>query len=550
MFNIFVIWLTASLLDIFLVKDFNYFLDNFSERFVINLSLSSFALLLIIIIFRNYKKSLYLFLAIPTIIQATYFEVYRKLVSSFGFQTFFEDSSMILNLWLENINFLKTIFILTVFWFLIKRISNLKLSKWIIFPSSFFLISIYTLIILSWYSVPNFQNSIISYYGSFIDSIRLGIYQKTQINRPKLEAKNRENLPNIIFIVGESLVLNHTSLFGYARNTTPKLLELEQKNEIIKFKNAVSIGTKTRLSVPYMLVGLSGIDPHGIIYKYPTIINYAKSVGYKTSFITAQDLSWGGMKDFLIDRDTDYFVNGTKYNPNARVHKGADDLVIVQKEIFPIIENSTKPFFMVYQMDGNHYPYSKHSPKNWKKWTENGRNSVNAYDNSVLYSDEVLSSIISKMRKKFPNSWIFYSTDHGQNLGGKNGMFNDNFSQDVIHNTFFVSAPHQYISELQKQQNSPVSQTDIVATILDILKIEPNLKLDGLSLLQNIPKDRMRIVSTFMPTLHNTPEAVLVFPDMKYWYFDFLKNSVTLQDGQTGIQYLDIEQKYKNLFRK
>ena len=549
MFNLFVIWLTATFLDIVFIKDFDFFLANFSERFLINIGLSSFALLLIILLLRNFKKTLYFFLVIPTIIQATYFEIYKKLVSSFGFQTFFEDSNMVLNLWLENINFWKTIFLILAFLFLVKNLKNIKIHKVISFGSSFLLISIYTLIMLSWYSVPNFQNSIISYYGSLFDSIRLGIYQHSQINRPKLEIQKKENLPNIIFVVGESLVLNHTSLFGYSRNTTPNLLQLEKNQEIVKFKNVVSIGTKTRLSVPYMLVGISGIDPKGEIYKYPTIINYAKSIGYKTIFITAQDLSWGGMKDFLIDKDVDYFVNGTKYNPNARVHKGADDLEITEKEIFPIIENEKQPFFIVYQMDGNHYPYSKHSPQNWKKWQENGKNSVNAYDNSVLYSDEVLSSIISRMRNKFQDSWLFYSTDHGQNLGGKGGMFNDNFSQDVIHNTFFISPPNKYLKKLQKLQNSPLSQVDIVSTILDIWKIQPIFQLDGYSLLQEIPNNRMRITSTFMPTLHNTPEAVLLFPDMQYWYFDFLKKSVTLKDGKTAIPLSDIEQKYLNLFR-
>ena len=250
------------------------------------------------------------------------------------------------------------------------------------------------------------------------------------------------------------------------------------------------------------------------------------------------------------DKDVDNFVNGTKYNPNARVHKGADDHVMVENEILPIIENEKDPFFIVYQMDGSHYQYSKHSPKEFKNWKENGANSINSFDNTVLYTDYVLNKIIEKMRGKFPDTWIFYSTDHGQNLGGKGGMFNDNFEADVIHNTMFISPPHQYLKQLESLQNSPLSQTDIVPTILDILNLEPIKPLDGFSFLKEIPKDRLRVSSTFMPTLHNTPEATLIFPDLTYFYIDFGKMSVTLKDGKQSIPYRELDEVYKRLFDK
>jgi len=550
-FRVVYIWLGFIFLDVFIVKDLDYLITNWSERFVVNLLLSSFALLLLLVLFANLKRwILFIILALPTVIQATYFEVYKKLVSPFGFQTFGEDTAMVLELWVDNINLPKSIFLLILVWYLVLKLENIKFSKKVVIPSTFFLISIYSLIVLSWYSVPNFQNSIISFYGSLLETMKLSAYHKFKIHRPKIPKVERENLPNIIYIVGESFVLNHSSLFGYKRDTTPKLRELEKRGDIVKFQNAVSIGTKTRLSVPYMLVGLEGIDPKGVIYSYPTIINYMKSVGYETHLITSQDLSWGGLKDFLVDKDVDYFVNGTKYNPNARVHKGTDDLVMVEKEIIPVIENSKKPFFMVYQMDGSHYPYSQHSPQEFKKWVEDGENSVNAYDNTLLYSDEVLFRIISKMRELYPNSWILFSTDHGQNLGGKGGMFNDNFELDVIHNAMFISPPKEYVKKLRLKENSPISQADIVATILDILNIKPIKPLDGISILRDIPKDRLRISSTYMPTLHNDPEATLIFPDLRYFYIDFDKMSVTLRDGKSSIKFQDLNRNYREIFEK
>ena len=549
MLNIFYISITLIFLDLIVIKDFDYLIQNWSERFIINLILSSLGLFLTVLLFSKIKKSiLFLILTVPIIIQATYFEIYRKMVSSFGFQTFLEDSEMVLFLWFENINFLKTVFLISIIWFLIQKVQKIDLQKRVLIPLISMLISIYALTVFSWYSVSNFQNSVIAYYSSLFGSIKLGVYSNFKIDRPKIQKQKKDELPNIIYIVGESLVLNHTSLYGYKRDTTPNLKQLEEQNYLVKFDNAISIGTKTRLSVPYMLVGIEGIDPKGKIYNYPTISNYMKSVGYKTFFITAQDLSWGGLKDFLIDKDIDQFVNGTKYNPNARVHKGSDDLVMVENEILPIIQNETKPFFIIYQMDGSHYPYSTHSPENFKKWKSNEQNSVNNYDNTVLYTDFVLNKIIINMREKYKNSWIFYSTDHGQNLGGKGGMFNDNFEQDVIHNAMFISPPHQYLETFRSLKNSPISQVDIVPTILDILKIPPIKPLDGISLLRFIPENRIRISSTFMPTLHNTPEATIIFPNLQYWFIDFDKMSVTLEDGKSSIKYQDLNQVYRDMF--
>jgi glucan phosphoethanolaminetransferase (alkaline phosphatase superfamily) len=48
--------------------------------------------------------------------------------------------------------------------------------------------------------------------------------------------------------------------------------------------------------------------------------------------------------------------------------------------------------------------------------------------------DDYLSKIIGKMRSNYPDSWVFYSSDHGQGLGGKSGQFNQDPHLNIIHN--------------------------------------------------------------------------------------------------------------------
>jgi arylsulfatase A-like enzyme len=200
-------------------------------------------------------------------------------------------------------------------------------------------------------------------------------------------------------------------------------------------------------------------------------------------------------------------------------------------------------------MDGSHYPYNIHSEDKYKKFLpENSANDINAYDNTIVYSDIYLTKLIEKSRNKFDDSWVFFSPDHGQNLGGKNGFYNDNFSENVIHNPLIISPPSEYYDKLAEKVNSPLSQADIVPTILDIAGIKPVTKIDGISILKKTPDQRLRICSTYMPTLHNIPEAVLIFSDLTYYSFDFSKKSVILDDGKTSVKFEDIDKSYRDLF--
>ena len=559
-FAVIVIWLLFLTFDLFGVRDWAFFLKHMNnERFLVNFISSSLAFLGLIILIKEHlvsgkiKRTLaFLALFLPLAVQLSYFGVYRKFVSAFGFRAFYEGPAMVFDLWLHNINMFKIVLAFLLVFGTIMCLERLKGRFHIItrILSGFILVVVTSLMVFSWYSVPVFQNSVLAYAGSFLEMAKQKSYTHYKMDKPAIHPEKTDKvLPNIIYIIGESTVLSHMSLFGYGRNTTPGLVELKKTKKIVAFDNCVSIGLQTRLSVPYMLTGLQGIDPKGVFYTYPTIFNYAKARGYETAMITAQDLSWGNLKDILIDKDVDEFQNGTNFNPALSVHKGADDPDVLERGVLPYITSAKKPFLLVLQMDGNHYPFSEHSNKKNKIFLpETDPNCVNAFDNSVVETDIVLTKLINEMRYRYPDSWIFFSPDHGQSLGGVNGFYNDNFSSDVIHNPLIISPPAAYVSTLSSNRHAPLSQSDIVPTLLEIMHLKPVKPLDGYSLLGKIPELRLRVCSTYMPTFHNTPESVLVFPDFSYYYVDLARKSVILKDGKTMVKFDNLEKKYQNVF--
>jgi glucan phosphoethanolaminetransferase (alkaline phosphatase superfamily) len=308
------------------------------------------------------------------------------------------------------------------------------------------------------------------------------------------------------------------------------------QKEVVAFSNVVSIGVHTMVSVPYLLTGLQGSDPHGEIYKTPTIFDYAAARGYDTHFLSAQDTRWGNLSQFVGNSGVSHFYSGTHFNPNVSVHKGADDMLVLEKGVKPTLDTTQKPYFLMVQMDGSHYPYSEHSPVEFKKFLPEGdANSLNAYDNTVLYSDHYFNELVKAVRSRDPKAWIFYVSDHGDSINEHEGRFHYRFGRNVIHVPLFVWPPAEAYERMRKNEHKPVSQADILPTIVEIMGSQLVAPVDGLSLLGEIPENRLRVVSRNMATLQPHPSAAVVHPDFSFLEADYTRGSVTLFDRKTVV---------------
>ena len=560
--HLYIAWLLFLAIDLIIVRDISWLKQQVhGTRFLVNYAATSLALLpFLYLVGRFLKQSrprkviVFFILYIPLIMQSTFFEIYKTVIPRSGVRFFFENPLLTLQLWIENANFLKfaVLFCIVLVGLALLAKHPYRPSRWLLAGSIFFLICFYTLSLFSYYSITKFQNSIVAYSTILLESAKVQNVVQPEIDRPKIPPPGGSHRrPNIVLIIGEAMAASHMSLYGYHRKTTPNLDKFAKNKQLLAFKNAISISTKTLLSVPYMLAGLQGIDPNGIIYSYPTIFNYAKAAGYTTAFISAQDISWKNLDKFIIDRDVDYHRSGVDFDPSADVSKGSDDLVVLDKSIKPYLKAVKNPFLLVIQMDGSHYPYTDHSPVKYKKFLpEQSKNDINAYDNTLVYSDIFLNNLFEAIRQKDKNAWIFFSPDHGQEFGGDDGFFNESYSKNVIYNPLLVFPPDSGFTKIKKNETRPVSQADIAATIIDLMQIGLVKPIDGQSLLQPIDSSRLRICSKYMPTGNNHPTAVLVFEDLSYYHINFDKKRVTLKDGRTILPFSQLEMPLQALFTR
>lgn len=538
---------TVVLFDLFIVRSGSHLAKNFlGSRFLVNYGVSIVVLicglLLARIVFHKMRKTIFVFSAIFIVVavaQLNHFAVYQEFITPFGFHFVFKNVALTGEYFSENILIARTVFALGV-----AAICVLLFVKFVAIPTSLsktkarvaacasavvggVLLAIQT---FAWYGVPEFQHFLTAFVTALAESASRtsGVFS---VDKPHVPLSNITSAPpSIVYVIGESATRSHFSLYGYERETTPELDAFAAQKKLVAFRNAVSVGHRTMLSVPYMLFGLEGPDSEGRIYKYPSIFNYAKARGLRTGLISAQDMRWYNLDKLVVDETVDVYKSGSSFIPNVTVSIGADDMQVLNEGVVPFLQASTKPFFLVVQMNGSHYPYASHSPSSFKRFLpEQTANSVNAYDNTIVYLDAYLKKLVDEVRRHSPHAWIFYSSDHGQNVEGEK-KFNSDFNPNIIHNPLIAFPPESEFDAVAAQQQAPVSQSDIVATILDLFDMKPILPIEGLSLRHAIAPNRLRVSSAFMPTFENEPTGVLVFPNFELWSVHFAKGFLRKPD--------------------
>mgnify|MGYP000969235890 CR=1 FL=1 len=217
-----------------------------------------------------------------------------------------------------------------------------------------------------------------------------------------------------ILAIGESLRYDNLSLNGvYERETTPNL---EKEENLILFDNYYSTSCLTMFSVPQIITRATP-ENYELNYKEKSIFLPFKETGFKTYCIC-----WKNLLSY-----------------ETYLTKGVDSLIIVEKDkeivdwVNQLSEKNDKVFFIL-QFLGNHSFYYNYEVEferykpNINNYSEKEKNSdslyINAYDNTILYTDYILSEIINTLKMQNAVGTMLFISDHGENVtktGGGHG---------------------------------------------------------------------------------------------------------------------------------
>ncbi len=242
-----------------------------------------------------------------------------------------------------------------------------------------------------------------------------------------------------VLIIGETARANRWGLYGAKRNTTPKL---SARTDLTVFTDFISPSAATRESIYLMMTRR---PPEAMLEPTPepSVVTAFNQAGFQTYWLSAQGRA--GVHDTpvsVIAREAKevQFVSGSDY----RGHGALDGELLPHLQ--RVLGKQEQRQFIVVHTLGSHLNYAHRYPAEFEKfrpalppsdkpdqWSESRKDEmINAYDNTVLYTDTVINDIIEMVKAQGAVATVLFVGDHGETLfDGTCGKSGHGFATEV-----------------------------------------------------------------------------------------------------------------------
>jgi lipid A ethanolaminephosphotransferase len=239
--------------------------------------------------------------------------------------------------------------------------------------------------------------------------------------------------PLLLLVVGETARADHFSLNGYGRPTNPELA----KRNVVTFSDVTSCGTNTAASLPCMFSALGRVAYQDRERDQETLLDLAQHAGMAVLWVDNQAGCKGNCERVpnAFARDP---VPGAPPLPAELCAEGdcLDEALLhgIDQRLAALpAERRAQGVLLVLHQMGSHGPaYYKRSPPDRKPFMPECTTNVlqkcehealvNAYDNSIAYTDHVLAKAIDWLGTQTGSydPAMLYLSDHGESLGENN----------------------------------------------------------------------------------------------------------------------------------
>ncbi|MBQ0007707.1 MAG: sulfatase-like hydrolase/transferase [bacterium] len=305
-----------------------------------------------------------------------------------------------------------------------------------------------------------------------VNSCRLAIHHHNQNQKaiPLPDGQFTDSTRTaVILVIGESARADHFQLYGYNRTTNPRLSARDDINVI----RANSNYTYTTAAVKCIL------QPNDESDLYETLPDYLLRMGADVSWRTS---NWGEPPLHIKEYQT-----LAKLAEEYDIENSGFDEILVTGLTERIASSDKDKVFIVLHTSTSHGPcYDSKYPDNWRIFRPVARDVesadkdipglTNAYDNTILYTDFLIDTIISQLEtlKEWETSLIYIS-DHGESLG-ENKVFMHGVPRSMAPAAQYEIPLLVWLSHNNsfkvRDFDEPVNQTYIFSTILTLTSME------------------------------------------------------------------------------
>lgn len=314
-----------------------------------------------------------------------------------------------------------------------------------------------------------------------------------------------------VLVIGETARAANFGLYGYSRNTTPCL---EKIPGLIAFPDALTQSNTTHKSVPVIL-SMASADDYSRLYSTKGLLAAFRQAGFHTVFLSNQ-LPNRSYIDYLAHQGDEYlnFVSGE--------HAAYDKTMV--DTLASVIRRGGPKLLVVMHTHGSHFNYRERYPSSGAYYRPDDlevvavrerEKLINAYDNSIRYTDEFLAQVIDTVASFRIPAAVFYCSDHGEDLL-------DDTRKRFLHASpvptyYQIHIPYlwwfspQYealwrdeVSAVRDHRTLPVSTRNVFYTFLDVAGIDTPYAADSLAVSSGkfIPQKRHYLND------HNQPVAL------------------------------------------
>ena len=337
-------------------------------------------------------------------------------------------------------------------------------------------------------SPQNMIASFASYYKKKApkENLPLVVYGEDAV----MQKAQATSLPKLmVLVVGETARAENFSLNGYSKNTNPKL----SQQDILNFSQVSSCGTATAVSVPCMFSGMPRKQYEERLASHREgLLDIAQRAGYQVTWIDNNS----GCKG-TCDRVNQFKIPEPLQQKWCKDKECFDDILIdsLKAYLATIPQDDNRPRLIVLHQMGSHGPaYYKRVPAQFKVFKPTcDTNAIqgcsreallNTYDNTLLYTDYVLDSLIETLKNttKYQTA-LWYLSDHGESTG-ESGMYlhgapyaiaptqQTHIPMLMWFSTVWKNQAKQQVKCLAQQGRQELSQDNLFPTMLSLLDVK------------------------------------------------------------------------------
>lgn len=230
----------------------------------------------------------------------------------------------------------------------------------------------------------------------------------------------------MVFVLGESTTRLNWSLYGYPRETTPRLQAVA--DELIVFRDVITGFPGTDGSVKQIFTPATLREPN-LWAKQPDLLTMAGRAGYKTFWLSNHSTDrHGAVSIFASHADVIALTN----QGGSRGEGSYDEVLL--PEFQRALADPAPRKFIVLHMLGAHPAYHFRYPESFAVFDDTDDEVVqqlrgqgrapwavmmrNEYDNAMVYMDHLLRETLDMARAhaaRAPTAWLF-APDHGEDV--------------------------------------------------------------------------------------------------------------------------------------